>query len=81
MDKIQKALQKLLPKELAVIKEVLLQLKTDDWSDLDIKKLKSSQNIFRVRKGKMRVIFTRNPDSSLKILTIERRSDNTYSQF
>lgn len=81
MDKIQKALQKLSAKELEVVKKLLKQIDSNDWSGLDLKKLKNNQNIFRVRKAKLRVIFISNTDKSIKILAIERRSDNTYNQF
>lgn len=47
------------------------------WQSLDIKKLKGYQNIFRVRKGKLRIIFSRS-DKDIFILNIERRKENTY---
>ena len=81
MDKIQKALQKLSPKEALVIKEVLNKLRANDLSGLDLKKLKNNQNIFRIRKGQLRLIFSTDPDGPIKILAIERHSDNTYNQY
>lgn len=81
MDKIAKALQKLLPKENKQIKNILLKLKNSSFNGLDIKKLKNSNDIFRVRKGSLRIIFKKNSDQQINILTIERRSDKTYSDF
>jgi mRNA-degrading endonuclease RelE of RelBE toxin-antitoxin system len=81
MDKIAKALQKLLPKESNQIKNILLKLKNGSFDGLDIKKLKNSNDIFRVRKGSLRIIFKQNSDQQINVLTIERRSDKTYSDF
>jgi mRNA-degrading endonuclease RelE of RelBE toxin-antitoxin system len=77
MDKISKALKKLTDKERSIIKKILQKIQTNDFSNLDIKKLKAKSTIFRVRSGKIRIIFE-NSKNSIKILTIERRSDNTY---
>ena len=52
MDKIVKALQKLLPKDKKAIKEIILLIKNNSLSGLDLKKLKNCDNIFRVRVGK-----------------------------
>lgn len=48
-----------------------------NWRNLDIKKLKGHQNIFRVRKGKIRIIFTKDKKEIL-IFSIERRREDTY---
>lgn len=48
-----------------------------DWHDLDIKKLKGYQDVFRLRKGKLRIIFTKNKDI-IRIIDMGHRSDNTY---
>lgn len=48
-----------------------------NWQNLDIKKLKGYQNIFRVRKGKIRVVFAKNK-KDISILVIERRREDTY---
>jgi mRNA-degrading endonuclease RelE of RelBE toxin-antitoxin system len=80
MDKISKALKKLSPRKKNVIKKLLIKIKLSDFENLDIKKLKNKDNIFRVRKGSIRIIFLVNKDQ-IKILTVERRSDNTYKKF
>lgn len=81
MDKIVKALQNLLPKERESIKEILLKIKNDSLVGLDLKKLKSCDNIFRVRHGKLRIIFQKKDDGQYFILAIERRSDTTYNKY
>ena len=78
MDKITKALQKLSAEEQKNLKDILTNINRGNFSGLDLKKLKGRKDIFRVRKGKMRIIFF-NKENSIKILSIERRSDKTYS--
>lgn len=81
MDKIAKALLLLSPDEREVIKDILLKIKKNSLVGFDLKKLKSTKNIFRIRKGKIRIIFKKNDGGEISILAIERRSDQTYSKF
>jgi len=81
MDKITKALQNLSSREREIIKGILLKIKQHFLSGLDLKKLKNCDNIFRVRKGKLRIIFKKQADGQYSVLTVERRSDKTYSDF
>ena len=78
MDKIAKALKKLNPKEKIWAKEILLKINNNDFSNLEVKKLKGRQDIFRVRKGGIRIIY-RIYKKNVYILTIERKSDTTYN--
>lgn len=77
MDKVQKLLNSLSKKEKSKIKEILLKIKSKNLNCLDIKKLKGREDIFRIRKGKLRIIFIYKKHR-VHILSIERRSDNTY---
>ncbi len=79
MDKIEKALKKLTKKEGGVIKKILLQLKNNQLDNLDLKKLKDRDDIYRIRKGKIRIII-KTTNTAQKILAIERRSDKTYKK-
>ena len=79
-DKIEKALRRLSPKERVKLKEVLVAIKTGKLDGLDIVKLKGQRDIYRVRKGDMRVIFLRT-ESAITILSVERRSETTYRNF
>jgi len=78
MDKIEKNLKKLGDKEKEVLKNVLDKIKRGDYKNLDIKKLKNHDNVFRVRKSSLRIIYQIKNEEEL-ILAIERRSDNTYN--
>ena len=79
MDKIQKALEKLTSKEKKKVKEVLVKLKNQQLRNLDIKKLKGREDIFRVRKGQIRIIYKIDRKGGIFILIIEKRNDTTYN--
>lgn len=81
MDKIKKALKNLLASDRKIIKDILLKIQFGNWESLDIKKLKNNDNIFRVRKGKMRIIFKSDKNGNIKILAIEKRLDTTYNNY
>ena len=57
MDKVTKALKALNEYERKVAKLILEKIIRKDFSNLDIKKLKSREDIFRIRKGKIRIIY------------------------
>ncbi|MFH1049096.1 MAG: hypothetical protein V1732_05535 [Patescibacteria group bacterium] len=81
MNKLAKALENLSVKERKLIKGILLKIKNNSLSEFDLKKLKNCDNIFRVRKGKLRIIFRKQENSGYFILAIERRSDKTYNKY
>lgn len=78
MDKIAKTLKKIAAEEKEIIKTILIKINCRDFDNLDIKKLKGRQDIYRVRKGKIRIIY-RLGDEKISILTIERKNDHTYN--
>ncbi len=78
MDKIEKALRKFSEDERKKIKEILSDLRKISWKkNLDIKKLKGRNDIYRIRKGNIRIIF-RLFKKKVLIISIERRKSNTY---
>lgn len=79
VDRVQKALDKLTAKEKEAVKDILTRLKNRQLDNLDIKKLKGKDDIFRVRKGSIRIIYQDKGDGGIFVLTIERRNDNTYN--
>lgn len=78
MDKITKALQKLTLKEREQVKRMLKCLNSLEFEGLDIKKLKSRNDIFRIRKGDIRIIYQTKKEK-IFILAIERRNEKTYN--
>lgn len=76
-DKIKKILKKLSQKERDLIKLLLLRIKLDDVEGLDIKQLKGHSDLFRVRKGRIRIVYRKNEKEFL-IIRIDRRNEKTY---
>lgn len=77
MDRIDKVFQKLTEKERTKIRQLLSDIAEGTTSTLDIKKLKGVNDIFRARKGDLRVLY-RVEKKQVYLLAIERRGDNTY---
>ncbi|HUD81355.1 MAG TPA: hypothetical protein VMR08_01865 [Patescibacteria group bacterium] len=79
-DKIEKNLAKFGKKELLVVESLLHKIEEGELSGLNLVKLKGYSDIFRARKGKIRIIFQQREDE-IKVLAIERRSEKTYRDF
>jgi mRNA-degrading endonuclease RelE of RelBE toxin-antitoxin system len=77
MNKIDKFLIKIDKKTRLVIEEIILLIANNNLSMLDIKKLKGKGNIYRVRVGKIRVIFEHTKTVNI-IKSISYRDENTY---
>ncbi len=80
MNKLKKALAKLGAKERVIVKKILLKLLDGELFGMNIQKLQGHNDIFRIRKGDIRIIYQQN-DGNISILTIERRLENTYRDF
>ena len=78
MNKLDKFLFKLDGKTRTVVKKFITLIISGDLLSLDIKKLKGEQNRYRVRVGRIRIIFDQTKDGN-KIQNISYRDDNTYS--
>ena len=82
MDKIDKFLNKLNIDDYLEIKSILKKISLDDYSGLDIKKLKGFKDIFRIRKGKIRIIFQKDSNGSgYYVLDIHFRNEKTYKNY
>ena len=77
MDKIEKALKKLSAKERLQIKHIFTKLNSGKFEGLNIKKLKGREDVFRVRRGDLRIIY-RVGGRDIFILSIDRRRQDTY---
>ncbi|MEK7179198.1 MAG: hypothetical protein AAB727_03005 [Patescibacteria group bacterium] len=77
MDKISKALRALTQKERDAVRSILTKLAQNDTSALDIKKLRGHDDIFRVRKGHLRIIY-RVKGNAIFLIAIEKRREDTY---
>jgi mRNA-degrading endonuclease RelE of RelBE toxin-antitoxin system len=77
MPNLKKLLCKFDEEERRIIELLIEKIISLDWEDLNIKKLRGYQDIFRVRKGKIRIIFSKDK-KEICIISIERRCENTY---
>lgn len=57
MNKLDKFLSKLDKKTRLIVEEIVLLIIENNLAMLDLKKLKGSKDLFRVRVGKIRIIF------------------------
>lgn len=78
MDAILKALKKFSAQERVWSKEIIARLLADDMKNLNIKQLKGRDDIFRVRKGDIRIIY-RKQGKQIFILDIGRRNEKIYT--
>jgi mRNA-degrading endonuclease RelE of RelBE toxin-antitoxin system len=58
----------------------MYKLKARDFAGLNVSKLKGSKDVYRFKHGRLRVIYFYN-GSSLEILDVGLRNDNTYRNF
>lgn len=78
MDKIEKFLRKLSPEQRAIVTNLIERILKGDTLYMDVQKLQGYPNVFRVRKGNIRIIFKRKNEQYF-ILSIEYKSDTTYN--
>ncbi|MEK7579699.1 MAG: type II toxin-antitoxin system RelE/ParE family toxin [Patescibacteria group bacterium] len=77
MPDLNKLLSKFNKKERKLLELLVEKIISFKWRGLNIKKLKGHQDIYRVRKGNLRIIF-RTKNKIIFILAIERRTEKTY---
>ena len=78
MENLDKKLRKFTAKERAEIEGLVERIRNRNFTGLDCKKLKGLRNLFRVRKGHIRIIFEIEKAKESTIILIERRHENTY---
>lgn len=77
MPSLAKLLSKFSKKERSVLEFFIEKIISLNWRGLNIKKLKGHQDVFRVRKGDLRIIFAKNGEN-ISLIAILRRKENTY---
>lgn len=80
MDRVKKFLRKLSPSDQDDIGGVLQKIKKGNTEGLNVKKLRGYTNLFRVRKGDIRIVFHQE-DGNFNVIFIGRRGDSKYNQF
>jgi mRNA-degrading endonuclease RelE of RelBE toxin-antitoxin system len=74
MDNIDKFLSKLSTKELDIVLYIMQKISKWDFVWLDCKKLKWEQNLYRIRKWKIRIIFRKDLEKWI-IVNIDYRGN------
>lgn len=77
MHKIDKFLVRLDPERREKVLTVLAQIRSGDFQGLNLKKLKASGSLYRVRVGRIRIIFEMDT-TGIRLTDIDFRNDNTY---
>lgn len=78
MHKIDKFLARLDANRRQKVLTVIERINKGNFAGLDMRKLRGSSDIYRIRIGRVRIKFTMNT-SGIRIFNIDNRSDNTYS--
>ena len=78
MENLDKKLKKFSPKERVEIEHLVERISRRELDGLNCKKLKGLENIFRIRKGRIRIIFELVSGEDPTIIAIERRKEDTY---
>lgn len=75
---LDKQLNKFSPKERTAVEKLAKRILEKNFIGLNLKKLKGFGDIFRIRKGKIRIIFELKGGRDPLIIAIERRKEDTY---
>ncbi|MFH1533561.1 MAG: type II toxin-antitoxin system RelE/ParE family toxin [Nitrospirota bacterium] len=78
MDKIKKFLKNLNKKEKILILKLIEKIIKNNLSKVDTKKLRGHKDLYRVRKGKIRIIFIKEKDKNT-LINIDYRK-NIYNE-
>ena len=78
MKNLDKELNKFSVRERKEVENLLEKILKQSFKGIDCKKLKGFKDLFRVRKGRIRIIFRLENNQEPTILTIERRRENIY---
>ena len=77
MPTLKKLLSRFSAEDRKILESLIERVFSLNWENLDIKKLKGYQNVFRLRKGELRIIY-QVINKKILIINIARRKENTY---
>lgn len=77
MPTLKKLLSKFNKEDREILELLIEKIISSNWRGLDIKKLQIHKDIFRLRKGRLRIIFYKRK-MHIFIISIEYRDDKTY---
>lgn len=81
MDKINKNLLKIPDKQRARVLAAAKQIRQGNFESLDLKKIKGSKDLFRVRVGRYRIVIQSKAGQKPVIIDVSKRDDQTYKDF
>ncbi len=77
MNRIDKFLSKLSTKDRVEVLKYLDVVLNRNFTNLNFKKLKGFNNLYRIRKSRFRIIFYMD-EREIRLIKIDNRNDNTY---
>lgn len=77
VSRTQKLMQHLPEKEREELEEIIQKTTSNNLAGLDVIKLQGKTKTYRVRKGRIRIIFVE-LDGCNRIIAVKRRNDHTY---
>jgi mRNA-degrading endonuclease RelE of RelBE toxin-antitoxin system len=77
MDKLAKEMRKISNNDLTRVYAVLEKIKHGNIDSLQIKLLQGHQNTYRVRVGRIRVMYTADKNGSMHLLAVRQRNEKT----
>ena len=78
MDKIKKFLKRVSTEEEKMIRSIVDKILARDFVGLDCKKLSGHKGVYRIKKGRMRIVFYMS-DDEIRLICLDRRSNTTYN--
>ncbi|MEK7117520.1 MAG: type II toxin-antitoxin system RelE/ParE family toxin [Patescibacteria group bacterium] len=78
MQRIEKVLRKLSREERLKVERGIEKILNRDFVGLNVRKIRGKEDVYRVRIGRVRIIFFWK-DTQTDILIVDRRNDNTYN--
>lgn len=78
MDKLQKSLAKLDHRYSVIAEELVNRAIRQDLYGLNVKKLRGYDDTYRIRKSRVRVVYSLDKNKKVSILKIDLKDNRTY---
>lgn len=79
--KLQKFLSKLSKSERQTVDKTIEMIVCGKLKSLNPAKLSGTQNVYRVRRGRIRIIFRKSANKEAEIIQVSKRNEKTYKDF
>lgn len=78
MDKLEKAYRKFTRDQQDIVDDIYRRLYSGDLYGLNVKKLRGYDNTYRVRKSRVRIVYSLDKNKKVTIKKIDLKDDSTY---